>query len=1384
MINYKKSLLSVAAAVAISSSVVTAGYIPLNSAAKDNQWVLFGVSGFITTGVVSSTPKEFSIADSTANAITDTTADDAAVSGLTTTLGDTGGGDLGKLKAKSTVPVEIRVDTTTDSIEYYQAEAVRTIYVSATAGDTPSFAFEYKASLEGKKLEYKINNGTAYEILIDDVYTYDNPGTGTVVTGVSVGTSVEMDDMTGDESAIDYDFSDNPIEVSQYVNSAHQTAIGDADLRMYSYDAISKTWGAYDTRNTVGTNNFNTLVKSKGYWAKLDANGDGTTAPDEEGGVVLDSTSLSAADYTTAGLADGWNLIAFDDSNTKIKYASTGMILDINVTATTDTMIVIDSSGNHELTVTFNAVDINNTATVSKKINIALDTAKIEGTIPHTFDLKAFPASASAATAEGKIVMISNKRFSLKNGLGSPILSGTTLNAASLWDESTQADMNYAATAFPTASAVRSKYGEYAVVIEPLTGTGTASTLTNNSILNINYFDSANSNAYETTDTRITVNGSNNALKIALDTEGTEITATELNLDLNGTLEHILIASDKQFFLRDNTFSRVFTYTDSAVDGIIKITSAGSISIDDQTITANANTAATDVASDINLAGGSTLGAGAPTETGETSKIVFVANQALSSEFYIAETTGDHLSATTTSSDLAKGSVKGVYSLGSLAKKAIKNVVDVNISGISDSSDDNITFTYFTTLGSYTGTSFAPNPAASAYDSTGGTTLHNIAALDNYVTQINSDLSDANITATASHNYDSSVNDAGAIVELASSVITISGSEVIDITASFDNEATTATEQFIVDFVPGLSLDDNNTFTFNGNTVDLNETVAGEMDTTAKVIIKLVAVLTDLAIAPWKITSSNATSIVFDYNDTADATNIVVGNFSYDDGDNNDTSRFPAADTIGFTTADINITLVTEGKAASAIESMTATADLGYLENTTPDLTDDLKYNTIYSPNYVMDGPLFVLKEAGYRVKGLVTGTRDLVYGDVDWDSIDLTRPPSEWLSSQDYNLFDTDDRSGYWANLENVGVTNPIIIGTATITKNYTHHFDTTATSTSTPAADATYNFYSGNISIPITGIDYDTDDAASARVTASINGKKVELTRDGSTDNYTGKISFYETGGMTMNSAHEITIDVSDGLGNKLSETLPVTTFDNVKPDAPVVAINGVGLDITIDAAVAGYYVFDNAIPESGTIAAAKVASATPAITNICKDLAAVDFTSEIGSIKVIAVDGNGILNQGNASDATSVAYMPILKGRNYISDSHSSGLPVVTAEGNVYNSDCEVASLISAAATTGVTISTITEGKVTKLAYTTLGEDATQIPPITFYVSDGEATPTITAITYPDDYVGEDVFIDIDGQAFRYQLPTRAIAEATSTASPTSLNVAANILTGISF
>ena len=400
MFNYKKSLLSIAAATALAVTSVSADYIPLTDTGTNEQtWTLFGVTGLQISGAGAGTSAgTFSITDSTANAVEDDVIDELFIEGLQASTGE----DLAKVKAISPLSfIEVRVDTS-DAV-FNETEPVRTMYVTLTEGGGPSFAFSYRASLEGQRMEYSQNTdgSNARSITVSSEYTYNNPAYGEViqeVAGIAGAGLVSLTDI------VDYDFSNNPLDSAYYDKDAtpsHQdTATADQYLRVYTYDAATEVWGLYDSRNAAEANDFDELEKGKAYWAKMDDDAAATV-----GGLVLGSASISATEYATAGIADGWNLMAFDKANPDIRKSATGLLLTLTGGAVVaDTIRMYDSSGNHSVDVTGIVGD---TEATCNAINQAIKAAKVNGLFPDTFDLRAYPINAAADT----IALISSKRF-------------------------------------------------------------------------------------------------------------------------------------------------------------------------------------------------------------------------------------------------------------------------------------------------------------------------------------------------------------------------------------------------------------------------------------------------------------------------------------------------------------------------------------------------------------------------------------------------------------------------------------------------------------------------------------------------------------------------------------------------------------------------------------------------------------------------------------------------------------------------------------------------------------------------------------------------------------------------------------------------------------
>ena len=1220
MINYKKSLLSVAAAAAIATTSLSAGYLPLTSDDNDNEWVIFGVSGLKTDGAIATVPGAFSIAPSSVKvAVTDLTADEIETSGMTVAAGN-----LVQVKAITDDNVEVRIDTTNEDgsdIIYLESDPVRTIYVDTNGDGAPNFAVSYKASLEGKKLEYSVGGAAAFDLTINYANTFSNPVVGAAITGVPAVAGNELKSLTETDSVVDYDFNNNPPLSSEWAAAdGHRDAIatnGGNELRVYAYDAADSKWAIYDSRNTPGTNDFTDIVAGKGYWGRLDSENDGVNdAGALEAGLVLGTPSLTTSNYTNAGLSEGWNFISFDAVNSEIRNAATGMLLTAGVTSAVNPWIITDSSGNHSISITNGVGDSN--IVIAKNVNNAVAQAKLEGSLPSTFELRAYPTATAL-----QVALIANKKFIVTDGASDELLGATTLAGDALLDPVTLIDTLNAADV-ENVNGVMTKYGEYAMVVQPLNGAGTAQALSNNP---------SSVEVLGNTATNVLNSGANIAATQAVLDGQADLTATEIDLGIDGTTEDILIASANPFKLRDHTFTRVFKYvTQGATNSDLDISVGTVANIDIAT-----GSDATTQAGVIDTAGGA---ASFSADDDGAGNIVIVSDTTNSAKYTVKEHTADLLQVATSSSDLAKGAIKNVYSLNYLSKIATRNDVTFTFLATTfpDDAADTLAFGFTDTLGNVNaGTAISPNSGALAVD----TLTNNTTVINAMLTQLNTDMATAGVTATATAVVDDT--------DITNCVITISGPDIAD--ANMD-------------------------LTDGGGGVEV-----------------------DLA----------------------------------------------------------------------------GTPDLGYVAAYSGDLTVDLKYNSILTPNYVMDGPLYTMRDNNMTLKALVTGTTDLTDGSVSWESIDLTRMPSEWLDSQDYNLFDVDDAAGYWAYLTPDTSANPLSISSSSLTDNYAHHFDEViATQVGT-----TFNEYSGDLEVIVAGLN-PVDSYASARVTATIGGETFEMTQDAlDKTKFTGSVSVHEAYGFNKNTPYDIIINVADGLGNNLTETLAI--LDNVKPAKPTVTQASGVLTVTTDPAdnVAGIYIFsgtpDEIDPETNKQG---YISGSGGIANAACSGAGSLFSDTAGGISIFSVDNNGTVGSGNASDAETVAFMSIMVDRVLMEDTNSGGVIDSSTGGEDFNSTC--ASQGALTIDSGVTLTALTADTTVKAAYRSQGVVGNEFP-VTIYVTDGAGTPTIAELKYPDAYAGTDVFFELNGVVYGINLHTAAQLDTlnNSSANPVDLsNNAADI------
>ncbi len=683
MINYKKSLLSLATVMALSTTSATAGYIPLTGAGAnlDKQWVLFGVTGLLSSGTGGGTTEgTFSISDDTKYTIIDSTKDEKFTKGLLVNSAY-----LGKAKTYTVSYVQVRINT--DDFKSKVTEPVHTMYVTMASGSGPAFAVTYDAALEGRTMEYSVSTdgSNAHTITLDSAKTYSNPGFGELIqTAAGTGGS----SLSGLTDIVDYDFTNNPPSSSSYSKLTYQSAAeADEYLRVYSYDTANTKWDLFDTRNSDDVNDFSELKKGKAYWGKMNEVGD------KQAGLVLGSSSISSLEYQAAGLTDGWNLVSFSAENSTIRKSATGLIVTIEDNA--GDIIIMDSSGNHSVTAQNVGTAAGEIETACMNINQAIKQAKINGTLAATFDLKAFPVEAT------KMVLISNKRFVVNEGAVDTISAITTLTGAKPYEVTVtdlgatddSAVMDAAVVLHNDAKGALSKYGEYTMIIEPLVGAGTASALEAKI-----HLQNASSDATDATAQDITTAADADAVATILSATigGATFVSTGIDTDYDQTTEKVLIASTKPFYVRDYTFTRVFDYTDVTTDSNIRITGAG---LDLETPVNGVQTA-DEFATAINNAANNVKA----DDVG--SKIIIFTSQDNASKFDVTENIEtspytDQLKDGTTSDPMAKGAVQGVYSLDNYATAAVNTslVYTVDSADIADDDAALYTITFQTNYG-------------------------------------------------------------------------------------------------------------------------------------------------------------------------------------------------------------------------------------------------------------------------------------------------------------------------------------------------------------------------------------------------------------------------------------------------------------------------------------------------------------------------------------------------------------------------------------------------------------------------------------------------------------------------------------------------------------
>ncbi|MCX6075413.1 MAG: hypothetical protein NTW78_00835 [Campylobacterales bacterium] len=733
--NYKKSLLSLVTIMALSNMAVAddaATYLPLSSKVTDSVWNLFGVNGF-SNGVPSAVSSGTSSFSAGLTSLADIpTTDELATPGLSN------GGNLASLQALlpatpviNTLSVGVDISTTA----YNATEPVRSMYMKVGSTSIPNVKFNYKASLEGKAIEI-LFNGTLYSATIAESSTWANALTATLGSGAVVATTDKIKTVTG---VLDFNTTDNPVE-AKYFNASTQLLATGATASFYHFNAITQQWEVNQKNATV--QDFTSFTAGKAYWGRADRlDALGSLNPDQDGatGLILgQATALSGIpdpamyqdESNASTLTAGWNMLSFDDHQPYIRHAATGLVL--TSVANGSQFVITDDSGVNSITASAIAGGGNNADAMT--INAAIESAKLLGSLPQTFNIKAFQGSGA-----GTMIFLSDRKFTIGDANATATnVPVATLDGAQPYVNgvrTTVADINNSATTSATSA-----YGEYTTIVNVLTGAGTSdSILTGGGAdatgAKLTFTSSDTTTGSATANITASLTNAANAIHAIL---GSTPTATQIDTNFDGTADMLIVANTTPYTLKDATYTRVFADTN---------TTAGNVTVSGtaNTVVASGATLAS-LVTNINAVAATTLiDANATLDT--VPKLVAVTNAISTFDIKdVASGTVDILSASSTAGDLAKGAVAGVYSLDSVARLPL-----IQHSFVSPLFDPNLAVDTNVTINATTATITAP--------ALGTTIPTRLAYFDALVAGINNMIQNTlGVHGSASHNYSAATN--------------------------------------------------------------------------------------------------------------------------------------------------------------------------------------------------------------------------------------------------------------------------------------------------------------------------------------------------------------------------------------------------------------------------------------------------------------------------------------------------------------------------------------------------------------------------------------------------------------------------------------------------
>ena len=806
--NYKKSILSLVTIMALSGTVAADGlatYLPLTTPTNDGSWILFGVNGF-SDGIASQRAAVAAGFSADFVEVEDTiTTDDAGTWGISVSDA-TQPADDNMLKVQGIDDVNLGVLKVAVKNEqtFEQLEPVRSMYIKLNSA-SPNVKIDYKASLEGQTLELMYGGVTTlYAVTISQDYTYSNA----VEAKLSVPSTSTVPKLSNIADVVDYNFADNPLDARYYNQATHQQTADDlsvATSTFYHFDALSQQWKVWNTNFSGVANDFTEFSAGDAYWGKIDTDdnpavNDGGAATTLGSGLVLGTSGLSAHDTTpyryddnvTSKLVEGWNMVALDEVAPYVRRAATGLIVTLN--AAGGDITITDSTGVNSVGVTLAAAAVTATSTsaAATAINLAIEAARIDRTIPKSFNVRAF--SAHTVAEPGRIALISDAKFKIAEDVDAAagaIDVVITLTGADPYSNATATGLTRVAitdlgdlTGNGEPMEVESVYGEYALVLDLMTSDlrGTADScaadldrLVDAAAGNGGTYDSAKI-IFGTADkdyAAIALHDGTDAQNVTSVLTKAEIEAhvlfatgagdaneygkmtaiDSLNNGATDGADKVIVASTVPFYVKDSTYTRVFEYQTGSAASTDTLKVSGSASVDIDPVADTAAGVAILIGDQADT-GDSSTGVYATVDS-TTNKIIAVSTKLSTFDLKDTESgTKQFLIPTTSTDDMAKGAVAGVYALDTVAKMPlVQNIFPSTLTTLPVAGDALLELDVEVTVGGAAGTSTAVVIGANGLCADLTNTALRLDLFDRLVAQINADFTTDSVKAFAYHNY-------------------------------------------------------------------------------------------------------------------------------------------------------------------------------------------------------------------------------------------------------------------------------------------------------------------------------------------------------------------------------------------------------------------------------------------------------------------------------------------------------------------------------------------------------------------------------------------------------------------------------------------------------